>query len=110
MAQLELRRIALQGGGPVGVAEALDLRVLLLAGDVDARLTTASASRVRVEIASRSCWAINAMMPMVKLLASGMSQATKSTPAFCRVSRNKASRERRSSLAIRPSPRGSWRG
>ena len=44
---------------------------------------------------------VAAMMVIVKLFASGsMSTATKSTPAFCSVSRNRVSRDRRSSLAI----------
>ena len=60
----------------------------------------ARACLVRVEMASRSCSAMIAMMPTVMRLASGMLAATKSTPASRRLSKNAASRDSRSILAI----------
>ena len=60
----------------------------------------ASASFVRREIASRSCWATSAMMPTVRSLASGMSTARNRTPLSRRVSRKAALRLSRSSLAM----------
>lgn len=63
-------------------------------------LAAASASFVRREIASRSYCATSAMMPTVRSLAPGISQATNLTPLDCRVSRKAALRLRRSSLAM----------
>jgi hypothetical protein len=64
-------------------------------------LASAKAALVRVEIILRSAWAMTAMMPTTSSLASGMSAATNRTPAFCSPSRKWASRDSRSSLAIR---------
>lgn len=49
---------------------------------------------------SRSSWATRAMMPTVRLLASGISAATNLTPESLSVRRKAAFRERRSSLAM----------
>ena len=61
-------------------------------------LAAASASLVRLEIASRSCSATSAMMPTVRSFASGMSAATNPTPLSLRVSGNAAFRLSRPSL------------
>jgi hypothetical protein len=63
-------------------------------------LTTASASLVRREIASRSAWATSAMMPTVRSFASGRSTAAKRTPLSRSVSRKAALRDSRSSLTM----------
>jgi hypothetical protein len=55
---------------------------------------------VRSEISSRTFCASIAMMPTVKRSALGMSQATKSTSAFCSPERKWASRDKRSSFAM----------
>ena len=54
-------------------------------------LAAASASFVRLLIASRSCSATSAIIPIVSRLASGMSAAMKSIPASLRLSRKAAS-------------------
>ena len=55
-------------------------------------LAAASASLVRREIASRSCWATSAMIPTVRSFASGMSTARNRTPLSRSVSRKAALR------------------
>lgn len=59
----------------------------------------AKAALVCCALASRSCSAIEAMMPRVSRLASGMTAATKSIRASRRLSRKPASLERRSIFA-----------
>ena len=59
-----------------------------------------SASLVRLEIVSRSCWAMIANRPAVSVLASGMSQQTKTTPESRRAKMKPALRLSRSNLAI----------
>ncbi len=55
---------------------------------------------MRFEIASRSTWATSAMIPTVRSLASGMSQARKRTPLSLRASLKAAFPESQSSLAM----------
>ena len=64
------------------------------------RFAAARAALVRAEIISRSCSATAARMWIVSLLAIGMSQATKSTPASRRAEMKATERDSRSSLAM----------
>ena len=63
-------------------------------------LATASASLVRLEIASRSGLATSAMIPTVRSFASGRSTAANLTPPSRSVNRKAAFLDSRSSLAI----------
>jgi len=75
-------------------------RPVRVAGFTPRAFAAASASFVRFEIASRSCWATSAMIPTVRSFASGMSTARNFTPESRSVSRKAALRDSRSSLAI----------
>jgi hypothetical protein len=86
--------------GPQGAAIPSATALFGLPSFTPRAFAAASASFVRRKMASRSCWATSAMIPMVRSFASGMSQARNRTPLSRSVSRKAALRERRSSSAI----------